>query len=81
MNTHSEDDGHEVDPGEPVKELAGFEYDTSATLLGKVRRAIGRRVVMAQVTSFAFEMPSSVLKEFGSVLIESLSANGTKKDN
>lgn len=78
---HQPDDGYEpnVDPGEPVRELAGFEYDVSSTLLNRIRRAIVRRTFAAQVTSFTFEMPGAVLKEVWAVLAGALGANDIKK--
>jgi hypothetical protein len=56
--------GEDVDPGEPVTELAGFEHDVSARLLSRIRHAIQRRTTAAQVTSFAFQLPLVLLKEF-----------------
>lgn len=73
-------DGGEVDPGEPIKELAGFEHDVSTTLLNRIHRAIGRRTTAAQVTTFALDMPFAVLKEFWLALVESLGSKQTRKD-
>jgi hypothetical protein len=41
-------DREEVDPGEPITELANFDHDASTGLLTRVRRAIQRRTTVAQ---------------------------------
>jgi hypothetical protein len=46
-------DGEEVDPGEPIAELANFDHEASTGLLTRVRRAIQRRTTVAQLTSFS----------------------------
>ena len=56
--------GEEIDPGEPITELAHFEQDTSSDLIVRTRRAIQRRTVVGQLTSFAATMPLVVLREF-----------------
>lgn len=58
------DGGEEVDPGEPVTELAAFEQAVSARLISRIRHAIQRRTTAAQLTSFAFHLPLVLLKEF-----------------
>jgi hypothetical protein len=58
------DGGDEVDPGEPVTELAAFEQAVSGRLIGRIRHAIQRRTTAAQLTSFAFQVPLVLLKEF-----------------
>ena len=54
----------EIDPGEPIAALAQFEQDTSSDLIGRTRRTIQRRTVVAQLTSFAATMPIIVFREF-----------------
>ena len=56
--------GEEIDPGEPIAELAHFEQDISSDLIVRTRRAIQRRTVVGQLTSFAATMPLVVLREF-----------------
>jgi hypothetical protein len=73
-------DSEDVDPGEPIAELAGFEHDVSINLMGRIRRAIGRRTTAAQVTSFALDMPFVVLKEFWIIVIELFNSKKTRKD-
>jgi hypothetical protein len=68
-------DEQEVDPGEPVRELAAFEDDVSATLPGRVRSAIHRRTSAAQFTSFIFYLPFVVLKEFWFMLAGQFTVN------
>jgi hypothetical protein len=68
-------DEEEVDPGEPVRELAGFEDEVSVALPGRVRGAIQRRTTAAQFTSFIFLTPFEVLKEFWFLLLGQFSVN------
>ena len=72
--------GEEVDPGEPVTELAGFEHDVSATLMSRIRHAIQRRTTAAQFTSFAFDLPLVVLKELWLMLVGQLDSMKIEKD-
>lgn len=71
--------GKEHNLGEPIAELAGFEYDVSTVLLSRIRRAIGRRTVAAHITSFTFDMQGSVLKEVWEVVSSLLGSNGMRK--
>ncbi len=73
-------DAEEVDPGEPIAALAGFEHDVSTGLLGRIRRTIGRRTTAAQVTLFALDMPFVVLREFWLIVMELFDSNKTGKD-
>jgi hypothetical protein len=73
-------DADDVDPGQPIAELAGFEYNVSVSLLDRIRRTIGRRTTAAQVTSFAFDMPFVVLKEFWLIVMELINSKKTGKD-
>ena len=62
----------QVDPGEPVTELAGFEHDVSARFMSRIRHAIQRRTTAAQLTSFAFDLPLVVLKELWLMMVGSM---------
>ncbi len=70
----------EIDPGEPIAVLAGFEHDVSTGLVARIRRTIGRRTTAAQVTNFAFDMPFAIFKEFWLVVMELLNTQKTGKD-
>lgn len=61
--------GEEIDPGEPVAELAGFEHDVSGRFMSRIRHAIQRRTTAAQLTSFAFDLPLVVLKELWLMMV------------
>ena len=74
--THRE----EIDPGEPVTELAGFEHDVSARFISRIRQAIQRRTTAAQFTSFAFDLPLVVLKELWLMLVGQLDSMKVEKD-
>lgn len=69
----------EVDPGEPVKELAGFEYAPSDAFLGLVRRKIQRRSTVSQVASFSWNVPKLILAEVWSALVQIVNPESGKK--
>jgi hypothetical protein len=62
----------QVDPGEPVTELAGFEHDVSARFMSRMRQAIQRRTTAAQLTSFAFDLPLVIFKELWLMMVGSM---------
>lgn len=59
----------EIDPGQPIAALTGFQYDPSPTFLSRMRRAIQRRTAASQVISFSWNVPALVLKEFLELLV------------
>ena len=73
--------GEEVDPGEPITELAGFEHDVSARLISRIRHAIQRRTTAAQLTSFAFDLPLVVLKELWLMMVGQFDSTKVEKDS
>jgi hypothetical protein len=72
--------GDEVDAGEPVTELAGFEHDVSAGLMSRIRRTIQRRTTAAQFTSFALDLPLVVLKELWLMMVGQFDSMKVEKD-
>jgi hypothetical protein len=72
-------DGEEVDPGEPIAALAGFEHDTSSGFSARIRRTIHRRTTAAQLMSFSASVPLIVLREFWLILSELKNTTGTWK--
>jgi hypothetical protein len=72
--------GEDVDPGQPVTELAGFEHDVSARFMSRIRHAIQRRTTAAQFTSFAVDLPLVVLKELWLMLVGQLDSMKVEKD-
>jgi hypothetical protein len=70
----------EVDAGEPITELAGFEHDVSARLMNRIRQAIQRRTTAAQFTSFAFDLPLVVLKELWLMMVGQFDSMKVEKD-
>jgi len=62
-------DAEEIDPGEPIAALAGFEHDVSSGLVTRIRRTIQRRTTVGQLASFSVTIPLVVLREFWSILI------------
>jgi hypothetical protein len=70
----------EVDPGEPVTELAAFEHDVSAALLSRIRHAIRRRTTASQLTSFAYHLPLVLLKEVWLMMMSQFNSKRVGKD-
>jgi hypothetical protein len=73
--------GEDIDPGEPVAVLAGFEHDVSARLMSRIRHAIQRRTTAAQLTSFAFDLPLVVLKELWLMMVGQFDSTKVEKDS
>lgn len=73
--------GEDIDPGEPVVELAGFEHDVSARFMSRIRHAIQRRTTAAQLTSFAFDLPLVVLKELWLLMVGQFDSTNEEKDS
>jgi hypothetical protein len=73
--------GEDIDPGQPVAELAGFEHDVSARFMSRIRHAIQRRTTAAQLTSFAFDLPLVVLKELWLMLVGQFDSVKVEKDS
>ena len=73
--------GEEVDPGEPIAMLAGFQAATPGGLLLRVRRAIHRRTTVGQLASFVGGAPAVVLRELWLFLNEQLDPRGPRKDD
>jgi hypothetical protein len=72
-------DAEEVDPGEPISALAGFEQPASNSLVKRIRRTILRRKTLNHLASFSVNMPLVVLKEFWSILTHR-PRTGVRKD-
>jgi hypothetical protein len=70
----------EIDPGEPLAQLAEFDHDASGDLLTRIRRTIQRRTTAGQLMSFSWSAPLVVMREFWLMLIEQLNPKGTGKD-
>jgi hypothetical protein len=73
-------ESEEIDPGVPIGGLAGFEHDASTGFLSRFRRAVQRRTMIAQLTTFSASMPVAVLMEFWLLLVEQLSPKSTRKE-
>lgn len=69
----------DVDPGEPIALLAGYEQPTSSGLLSRIRRSIHRRTTTAQVATFSWKMPSLVFLELWQILFQILQVDHTSK--
>ncbi len=72
--------GDDVDPGEPIKELASFEHDVSARLISSIRGAIQSRTTGAHLTSFAFHLPMVLFKEFWLMMMVPFNSKKVNKD-
>jgi hypothetical protein len=73
-------DANEIDPGEPISALAGFEHDVSRGLVKRIRRTIIVRKTVGQLASFSVDVPLLVLREFWSILSNRPHRTGKRKD-
>jgi hypothetical protein len=73
-------DSGEIDPGEPIAALAGFEHDTTNDLVVRSRHTIQLRTTVGQLTSFSVSTPLVVLRELWLILGNQLDPVGTRKD-
>jgi hypothetical protein len=73
-------DAEEIDPGEPIAVLAGFEHDVSSDLVARILRTIQRRTTVGQLASFSVSIPLVVLTEFWSILINRPKPIDRRKD-
>ena len=58
----------DIDPGEPVEEIAGLREDVSPGLLHGVRNSIQRRLAAAQWLDLAVNGAFAFLKEIGDLV-------------
>jgi hypothetical protein len=70
----------DIDPGEPIASLAGFGHEASSGFLSRFRRAIQRRTMVGQLTTFTTSTPLVVLMEFWLILMDQFSPKSTRKD-
>jgi hypothetical protein len=73
-------DADEIDPGEPISALAGFEHDVSRDLAKRILRTIIVRKTVGQLASFSVDVPLLVLREFWSILSDRPHRRGKRKD-
>ena len=73
-------DAEEIDPGEPIAALAGFEHDVSSGLVTRILRSVQRRTTVGQLASFSVSIPLVVLREFWSILINRPKPIDRRKD-
>jgi hypothetical protein len=79
-STQGSSNGEEVDPGQPIDALSGFEYDASSSLLSRIRRTIQRRTAVSQIVSFSWGASLLVLLEFWLALADTLFPKSNGKD-
>lgn len=80
FSTRSSRESDEVDPGQPIEDLSGFEYDASSSFLSRIRRRIHRRTATSQIVSFSWSAPFLVLLEFWVALADTLFPKNIGKD-
>lgn len=64
MTDRDDDIVDDVDPGEPIAELADFREHASGDLLGRIRRSLQRRSLSAQIAGFSWGAVGTVVQEF-----------------
>jgi hypothetical protein len=73
-------DAEDIDPGEPIAALAGFEHDVSSGLVTRILRTVQRRTTVGQLASFSVSIPLVVLREFWTILINRPKPIDRRKD-
>lgn len=62
----------EIDPGEPIPELATLGVSPGRDFMGRLRRKIGRRELTADVVGFSTGSPVTVFMEFLALIFDGL---------
>jgi hypothetical protein len=70
----------DVEPGDPIESLSGFEHDASNDFMSRVRHAIQRRTTASQIASFSWNTPFLVFIEFWTTLTEHFFRQSARKD-
>ena len=73
-------EAREIDPGEPLAELARFEHDVSNDFLRRIRRSVQRRTTTRHLASFVVSIPLALLREFWTILTGRPDPPGMRKD-
>jgi hypothetical protein len=70
---------NDIDPGEPVAQLAGWEEESSELFLNLVRRKIYRRSATSHFACFTWDVPGMLLREFLEFLVHLLNPSRASK--
>ena len=68
------------DPGRPLRSLAGLEHPAPAGLLDRVRNAIQRRQLAADVVDLSLMGPARLFLEYLRALVEGILGLSTNDD-
>ena len=74
MNDENEQ-GPDIDPGEPVAELAGLAEPPSSGFLGRIRRGIQLKVLASDVMELAFSASWRFLQEIADLIFGALGSS------
>lgn len=79
MNSDSEfETGDDVDPGEPIADLAAFEEETDAGFVPRLRGRINRRMLGAQAMDLSFKFFLDTVRDYVLVIFEIFQGPGRK---
>lgn len=66
-NVTSDDD---IDPGEPIEDLAGFEEETAEGFLSRIRGRINRRMLASQTLDLNIKFFMDAVRDYILVIFE-----------
>jgi len=70
---------HDPSTGEPIAQLADYEQQHSAALIGRVRNRLHRRLTTNQLASMSWNAPGQAIVEFLDMLFSLFQPAGKKK--
>jgi hypothetical protein len=82
VNDESNDTVYDdIDPGEPIGALAGFEEETGEGFLSKIRGRINRRMLASQALDLNFKFFMDTVKDYILVIFEAFGSGkkGTRE--
>ena len=68
----------DVDPGEPIAELAGLEESPADGFVNRIRSGILRRIAGVQVLEFVFDMLAGFLREMGDLFFQGPASSASR---
>jgi hypothetical protein len=74
-NVTSDDD---IDPGEPIEDLAGFEEETGDGFLSRIRGRINRRMLASQSVDLNIKFFMDTVRDYILVIFEVFQGAGKK---
>lgn len=70
----------DVDPGEPIAELADFREQASGDLLGRIRRSLQRRSLSSQLMTLSWGGVGEVFQELLELIYSFIEPRENRRD-